>query len=260
MFKTQSVVLATALALLAPIAAAAQEEADHAPDGRAPRLIRPLYIGPKANAPFTATARTEWVETLPDNSTITHWNERAIARDADGRIVQERRFFVPKDGNQQPGVRVVEYSDPAKHTVYTCSPRANSCSLSVYFPRPEEAMAAEGLQPDGRTFLTRENLGVEAFGGLQVQHSRGTYTFYGETIGNTQTILRTVEYWYSPELGVNVKVVRHDPRDGDQTLWLENIDLSAPDPARFQIPQDYPVYDRRVTQPMNRTDQDQPQQ
>jgi hypothetical protein len=130
----------------------------------------------------------------------------------------------------------------------------------VYFPRSEEALAKEGLQPDGRTFLTRENLGVETFDGLQVQHSRETYTFYRATIGNTQTILRTVEYWYSPELGVNVKVVRHDPRDGDQTLWLENIDPSAPDPARFQIPQDYPVYDRRVTQPMNRTDQADAQQ
>jgi hypothetical protein len=30
----------------------------HAPDGRAPQLISPLYFSPKPNAPFTATART----------------------------------------------------------------------------------------------------------------------------------------------------------------------------------------------------------
>jgi len=176
MFRIQTVALAEALTLLAPVAVAAQQEVDHAPDGRAPHFINPLYIGPKTNAPFTAIARTEWVETLPDNSTITRWNERAIARDADGRIVQERRFFVPKDGNRQPAVRVVQYTDPEKHTEYTCNPYAKNCMLNAYFPRPQLPLAKEGLQRDGRTFLTRENLGVETFDGIQVQHSRETYT------------------------------------------------------------------------------------
>ena len=63
-----------------------------------------------------------------------------------------------------------------------------------------------------------------------MQRTRETFTFFKEKIGNTKTILRVVDYWYSPALGINVKVVRHDPRDGDQTLWLTNISTTAADP------------------------------
>jgi hypothetical protein len=86
---------------------------------------------------------------------------------------------------------------------------------------------------------------VDTFDDLEVQRSREIYTFFSQTIGNTKTILRTVEYWYSPQLGVNLQVKRHDPRDGDQTLWLTNITLSAPDPATFEIPQGYKIIDHR---------------
>lgn len=244
--------------------AAAQDGAMHAPDGRAPKLIRPLYVGPKTNAPFTATARTESVQIMPDNSTITAWNARAVARDMDGRIFQERRTFVPKggsgDGEQEPQIRVVEYSDPQEHTVYICNPRAKLCELNNYFPLQAETLAPVGLQPDGRTFLTRENLGADTYEGLDVQRSRETYTYYKQTIGNTNTIVRVVDYWYSPALAVNVKVVRHDPRDGDETLWLTGISQSAPDPETFKLPEDYQVVDRRIARPANRQPEDAQQQ
>ena len=105
---------------------------------------------------------------------------------------------------------------------------------------------APGLQPDGISFLSRENLGVDTFEGLEVQRSRETFTIFKAKIGNTKTILRVIDYWYSPMLGVNVKVVRHDPRDGDQTLWLANITTTAADPSTFQVPPGYRVNDRRV--------------
>jgi hypothetical protein len=245
-----SVVAACCCLLSSAYLTAQDDGAMHAPDYRARQVLIALYFGPKPKAPFTATAKTVWVKIMPDDSTITTWNERTVARDMDGRIFQERRFLVPDDGKHQPELRVLEYSDPLQHTFYNCNPYSKSCDLSNYFPPGIQPLTPEGLQPDGTTYLTRENLGVDTFEGLDVQHSRETFTYYRQTIGNTKTILRTVEYWYSPALGINVQVKRHDPRDGDHTLWLTNISLTAADPETFKAPADYQMFDRRTPRPL----------
>jgi hypothetical protein len=242
----------TALALTVPVCLAAQDAGPaHAPDGQAPQLISPLFFPPKPHAPFTAVAKTVVVRTLPDGSTVTSQNERHIARDADGRIFQERVTFVPvpNDGSRKMRVHAVDYSDPVNHTWYHCDTGLRVCQLREYQGEYAEAVPGPaGLQPDRRTFLTRENLGVDTFAGLEVQRSRETLTLATESVGNTRTILRTVDYWYSPELGVNVQVKRHDPRDGDQTLWLTDVSLSAPDPEVFKVPADFSVVDHRHPQ------------
>lgn len=244
----------TALVLSVPAGIAAQDAGPaHAPDGRAPQLISPLYFPPKPNAPFTALARTTVVRTLPDGSTVTNENARHIARDGNGRIFQERVTFVPVpgDGSLKMRVHAIDYEDPVGRTWYHCSTAEQVCQLREYHARFVEGVEApEGLQPGGRTYLTRENLGVETFAGLEVQHSRETWTLATESVGNTKTILRTVEYWYSPELGVNVQVKRHDPRDGDQTLWLTDLSRSSPEPETFKVPADYRVVDHRRPQPV----------
>jgi hypothetical protein len=234
-------------ALAACPSASPQDAPEHAPDYRAQKLIAPLDFPPKAGAPFTALAKTTWVQILPDSSTVTYQNERAVARDIDGRIFQERRTFVPVPaaGDQQSQVRMLDYSDPVAHTLYRCNPAGRVCNLLPYFEAVMQPLRPAGLERDGTTYLTRENLGADTFEGLEVERSRETFTFYKESVGNTNTILRTVDYWYSPALGVNVKVVRHDPRDGDQTLWLTDISQTAPDAATFRVPEGYQIVDQR---------------
>jgi hypothetical protein len=39
---------------------------------------------------------------------------------------------------------------------------------------------------------------------------------------------------------------RNRASDGDQTLWLQNISPTAPDPQQFKIPEDYRVIDHRA--------------
>lgn len=221
----------------------------HAPDFRAQQKLAPLYFPPKPNAPFMAVAKTLWVQTLPDGSTVTRQNERVVARDMDGRIFQERRTFipVPDDGKQQSIAYVNEFTDPLAHTMYSCFPATKVCNLAYYFDRANQPPVPAGLQRDGVSFLTREDLGVDTFEGIEVQRTRETFTFFKQKIGNTKTILRVVDYWYSPALGINVKVVRHDPRDGDQTLWLSDISTTAADPSTFQVPSGYQIYDRRTS-------------
>lgn len=235
---------------LTALTLAAQEPA-HAPDYRAQKYIAALDFPPKPNAPFMAIAKTTWVQILPDASTVTIQNERVVTRDMEGRIFQERRSFipVPDDGKRQSVVQMNVYSDPLEHALYNCAPNAKICNLFPYYEPIDQPLRPAGLQPDGMSFLTRENLGTDTFEGLDVQRTRETFTFYKQSIGNTNTILRVVDYWYSPDLGINVKVVRHDPRDGDQTLWLTNISRSAADPGYFKVPSDYRIIDHRVAGP-----------
>jgi hypothetical protein len=240
------------LALIGVLPCAAQNTGPvHAPDGQTPLLISPLYIPPKPEAPFTAVAKTLVVQVLQDGSTVTSQNERRVARDADGRIFEERVTFVPvpNDGARKMRVHAVDYFDPVSHTWNHCDTGDKVCQLREYREEFAEASASPaGLQPDQKTYLTRENLGTDTFAGLEVERSRETLTLGAESIGNTRTILRTVDYWYSPALGVNVQVKRHDPRNGDQTLWLSEVSQSAPDPETFQVPADYRVVDHRHPQ------------
>lgn len=211
-------------------------------------MIAPLDFPSKANAPFAAIAKTVWVKTLPDGTTITSQNERVVARDAEGRVFQERRTFVPvpDDKNRKSEVYATQYSDPVAHTLYRCRTFAKECDLFRYNPPSRNVMIPAGLQPDKTTYITREDLGVDSFDSVEVQRSKETTTLYAASVGNTRTILRTVEYWYSPVLDVNVQVKRHDPRDGEQTLWLTDLSLSAPDPSTFAVPADYRIIDHRA--------------
>jgi hypothetical protein len=254
--------LAACATFMLPVCAPAQDTGPaHAPDGRAPQLISPLYFAPKPNAPFTAIAKTVWVRTLPDGSTVTSQNERRVARDADGRVFQERVTFVPvpNDGTRTMTVHATDYGDPVEHTLYHCDTLPKVCKLYGYYAPVNDAVMPAGRQPDGTTYLTREDLGSDTFAGLEVQHSRETTTLYSGSVGNTRTILRTVEYWYSPALGVNVQVKRHDPRDGDQTLWISDVSLSAPDPETFKAPADYRVVDHRRPESAEETRTVEPQ-
>ena len=150
-----------AVVLLAVIPAGiAAQDAEHAPDFRTLDRIAPLTFPPKPNAPFMTTAKTLWVRTLPDGSTVTKQNERIVARDMDGRVFQERATFipVPSDGNQKSQVYATVLSDPINHTIYNCRTQQKVCDLCSYYEPVTFTEVPAGLQPDKITYLTRESL------------------------------------------------------------------------------------------------------
>lgn len=241
----------TALLVLAPFIGARAQDAGpaRAADGRAQKFIAPLTVTPVANAPFSATAKTVWEQVLPDGSTLTVQNQRMVARDNDGRVFEERRIFVPAtgDGKHEPRLLAQDYSDPQEHTFYRCFAGHNYCELYDLRAPSSAVQVRIGLQSDGTTFISREDQGVDTFAGIDVQRSTETITLAAASIGNTKTILRTCEYWYSSALGLNLQVKRHDPRDGEQTLWLSDISRAAPDPQFFKLPEGYRIIDLRGT-------------
>ncbi len=87
----------------------------------------------------------------------------------------------------------------------------------------------------------KESLGTQAIEGVQAEGTRTTYTIEPGSIGNDLPIKIVSERWYSPELHTVVMSKNSDPRMGDTTYRLTNINRSEPSPSLFQAPPDYTI-------------------
>ncbi len=60
---------------------------------------------------------------------------------------------------------------------------------------------------------TARHLGTDTIDGLNVVGTRETLTINAGVEGNSQPLSSTEEFWYSPDLEVNLSVTRKDPRE-----------------------------------------------
>jgi hypothetical protein len=216
------------------------------PDGGTREVLISILIPSLANAPFTATVNTESVRQLADGTSITLKNHRAIARDKAGRIFQERRLLVPDDGKHESFVTQIEISDPIAHKLYICVPRERVCQLEEFsapdFAPPAAVGNIAANQPGGPS---REDLGQQSIGGLQVTGTLESAVIESGAIGNDSPLLVKREFWYSPQLGINLISKRQDPRFGIQNFDVSDIVLGEPDAKLFEIPRGSKVIDLR---------------
>lgn len=221
------------------------QQSERLPDGGTREVLISILIPSLRNAPFTATVNTEWIRQLPDGSTITLKNHRAIARDGAGRIFQERRVLVPADGKAESGVSQIEISDPVSHMLYICVPRERVCQLEE-FSAPEFAPpAAPGTVPSHPGGPEWEDLGKQSISGLETVGMRETIVIPAGTIGNNSPLLSKREFWYSPRLGVNLVSKRQDPLFGVQNFEVTEISLGEPDAKLFELPVGSKILDLR---------------
>jgi hypothetical protein len=89
--------------------------------------------------------------------------------------------------------------------------------------------------------ITTEKLGSEIIEGVQADGTRHTMTWPAGAIGNDAPITRTSETWMSPELKEMILSKSDDPRSGEHTNKLININRSEPDASLFQPPPGYTV-------------------
>jgi len=233
-------------ALCIPTAVAqTPEEVRHAPDGGTRVMIVSIFIPPLANAPFTATVNTEWTRHLENGTTVTTKNHRAIARDSAGRIFEERRYLAPDGDQHQTSIRQLEFSDPSSHELYICDPAGHVCELRDYLRSRSMVPAAAGESDTRANGVKREDLGHDVIGGLDTIGTRETTTIAPSTIGNDRPLAIVKEFWYSPQLGVNLVVNRVDPRSGTENFRVTDINLGEPDPKLFERPSDFSVVDAR---------------
>jgi hypothetical protein len=97
--------------------------------------------------------------------------------------------------------------------------------------------------------MTSESLGTQTMEGVSVEGLRTTEIIPEGFEDNDRPITVTRETWTSPELKIAVLTKHSDPRNGESTDRLTNIDLSEPALSLFQPPPGYKIVEEpeRVT-------------
>ena len=201
----------------------------HVEDGVS-EMMECIVVSAKPQAPFTLTLETEWVRMLGDGGTITSVNKRRIARDAAGRVYQERWFLAPKNGNVESQMTTVHIADPSAHTLYNCffvGAKKNICELKTYIPMTPAVnttgKTVSGDLPENQGSFVHEDLGKQLVSGVETIRVRDARTY------------------------LNLLSTRTDPRTGKQTFTATNVTLGDPDPALFELRTGFKVTDIRQT-------------
>lgn len=86
-----------------------------------------------------------------------------------------------------------------------------------------------------------DSLGKQTIEGVECEGTRATTTIAAGEIGNELPIEVVFERWYSPELQTVVMTKQSDPRFGENTYRLTNINRSEPPHSLFEVPADYTI-------------------
>jgi hypothetical protein len=223
-------------------------------DGGVSEVLQSIVVPPKVSVPFTLMLETEWEKLLYDGGTITLVNKRRIARDASGRIYQERWALVPKnDQNVKSMMTVIQIMDPHKHTLYNCwfVGKPNTCELLEYTASIDKiykpASPPTGELPGGEGSAVHESLGKQFIAGVETEGTHDAITYNPGVFGNDRKVVVENEFWWSPELGLNLLSVKKDPRIGKQTFSVTSVTQGEPDESLFELPTGFTVVDHRKT-------------
>jgi len=235
------IVLGVLFLSLAGALTAAQTPADvdHAPYAGVREWVDGAHIPPIENAPFIAKVVIESTRTLADGTNVTRKTVNMIARDSQGRTRNEGRQMLPLTDNIEPKILRVILNDPHTHTITWISPAQRPIrTYQVPASLPTRSSPPTPPLPNGVT-MTKVELGKQYAEGLELRGTRETKHYPVGLYGNDRAFEVVDEFWYSPDLQVNV-VVRHtDPRSGVATVGLTEISRTEPDPKLFEVPSDY---------------------
>jgi len=224
--------------------------------------------------PYQAQATTEIKQTLADGSHIVQTTTATVARDSEGRTVRIQKLstigpWKSKSDSDGRSTTLTSIFDPVAktHIDYTSDTKvahelplppelpsgtattvtANGFSvgpsaappLNMMFSVQSRAGSPPADKEEGTA--TTESLGTKTIEGLQVTGARNVNTIPAGSIGNDKDIVVTRETWYSPELKLVIQSTQNDPRFGETTYLLTNIQRNEPDETLFQIPAGYKV-------------------
>jgi hypothetical protein len=222
------------------------------------------------NAPYSAQAITETVQTLADGNRIVRKNTANIYRDSEGRIRHDQSLSSIGPWAAEGEARQTSFiNDPVAHVNYVLDPRSRIARRIILPPppdRPEGPPPPPGtrarerqpgdvftiqLPPPGTgTRETRdlppqrpkvESLGKRSIEGIEAEGTRDTFTIPAGELGNEQPMQIVSERWYSPELQTIVLSRHSDPRMGETTFRLTNITRNEPAHSLFEVPSDYTI-------------------
>jgi len=248
------------------------------------------------NAPYSAEAVTETIQTLGDGNRIINRITSMLYRDSDGRTRREQSLkgLGIFSSGEEP-FKTIFINDPVAGVTYALDSRSHTAHKSVPFTfefsgkkgEQFEFKVAPGTAPTtnsmivtaplaagvagvrathppadqftlrteagvGQTFVFRtktnnpndvkeEQLGKQLIEGVEAEGTRTTVTIPAGEIGNERAIEIVSERWFSPELQLVVMTRNSDPRTGETTYKLTNINRTEPAKSLFEVPSDYTI-------------------
>jgi hypothetical protein len=203
---------------------------------------RGVFVTPIPNAPLLAVVNTESSQLLKDGTSLNQKTLSAIARDRQGRIFNERRALIPASETATPPILSIHIYDPQTRTSTFIDPQRQVAWQST-LNRPPAAAPPLATSSAANSYIKKENLGTRTMEGIEVHGVRDTQTIPAEANGGKE-ITVVDEYWYSEDLRLNMLAIHKDPRTGEQTTTVTQVDRSEPDPAIFEIPSGYKILPR----------------
>jgi len=195
-------------------------------------------------APFTGTAVTQSTHTLADGTKITNKTQVTLYRDSQGRFRKEGSMPPLGDLAEAQPHSFVVIQDPVAGKGYVLNPDKKIAHVLENPGRGKRGPGAPGAEPleePANPNLTKESLGTQTINGLSAQGTRFTRTIPAGKIGNDKPITITREVWYSTDLQMVVQSKHSDPRFGETTYLLTNIQRNEPSANLFTVPSDYTV-------------------
>ena len=112
----------------------------------------------------------------------------------------------------------------------------------------ESGIALGWLDKKNPTAKT-EQLGKQNVNGVEADGVRTTVTIAPGEVGNEQAIEIVSERWFSPELQVIVRTRHFDPRFGENSYQLTEINRAEPSRDLFEVPAGYKIEEAPVYPP-----------
>jgi hypothetical protein len=163
-----------------------------------------------------------------------------VTRDANGWNLTVTEIRDPVEGIYF----ILDQQNKIAHRFAT--PSAPAVTRPTVIPQAHvETLSQKTVKDSARPEWTYENLGSQMMEGVMVEGHRATTTWPVGTQGNDRPIVTTGESWISEELKTEVLTKNSDPRFGDNTFKLTNLERTEPDPALFQVPSDYTIVDEK---------------
>jgi hypothetical protein len=219
--------------------------------------------GAISGAPYSATGRSETVQTLADGNRIVRSNTTRYFRDSRGRTRTELTLSAVGPIALHGASSLIVIDDPSTAKRVVLHPEVK---MAMEMPSLQCGVAAAGQvgaeaktgavmfrsarpmagPPHGDVLYAAAphdakttDLPERTLRGLRALGKSTESTIPAGQMGNELPLVSRSETWYSPELQIVLSATHHDPLFGDTTYQLVDIVRKEPDASLFAIPRDY---------------------
>jgi hypothetical protein len=207
---------------------------------------------PVTGIPFSSEQETEETTKAIDGGRSVQKKQARMCRDSAGRMRYET--FAPAGGN--PGQDTPEWImivDLKSETTCTLRPSTHIAScLTVPLPSmaPEPAPFPPPEHPDNvDRYVTgirasyaqtqSKDLGTKMMAGVPAKGERTTWSLPPGAQGIDRPAVESEEFWIATGLEIVMFSREANSQGSDKATRIVSLDRSEPDPALFQVPQDY---------------------